>query len=166
METLFHDLRFGFRMLRKAPGFTIVAVIVLALGIGANTAIFSVVNAVLLRPMPFQDPERLVVVWETSPRTKKNNVANPQNFAEWRTRNRSFEAMAGYVPFQLSVSITGDGPPEDVPVNYITREFFPILGVQPAIGRNFLREEDVRSDDNVALISDGLCRRRYGADRN
>src|SRR6266436_1370830 len=102
MQTLLHDLRFGARMLRKAPGFTIVAVVVLALGIGANTAIFSVVNAVLLRPMPFQDPERLVVVWETSPRTKKNNVANPQNFADWQARNRSFEAMAAYLPFQFS----------------------------------------------------------------
>jgi putative ABC transport system permease protein len=166
MGGLWNDLRFAVRVLWKSPEFTGIALLALVLGIGANTAIFSVVNAVLLRPMPFQDPERLVVVWETSPRTNKNNVANPQNFAEWRTLNRSFEAMAGYVPFQLSVSITGDGVPEDVPVNYITREFFPILGVQPAIGRNFLPEEDTSSDDNVALISDGLWRRRYGADRN
>jgi putative ABC transport system permease protein len=166
MDSFCKGLRFGGRMLWKSLGFTGVALLALVLGIGANTAIFSVVNAVLLRPMPFQDAERLVVVWETSPRTKKNNVANPQNFAEWRTRNRSFEAMAGYVPFQLSMSITGDGAPEDVPGNYITREFFPILGVQPAMGRNFLPEEDVRSNDNAALISDGLWRRRYGADRN
>src|SRR5260370_14509390 len=116
--------------------------------------------------MPFEDPERLVVVWETSPRTKKNNVANPQNFAEWRMRKRSFEAMAGYVPFQLSMSVTGDGAPEDVPGNYITREFFPILGIQPALGRNFLSEEDLPNGENVALISDGLWRRRYGSDRN
>src|SRR5229473_2277419 len=166
MDSLWKDVRFAARVLWNSPAFTVVALLALVLGIGANTAIFSVVNAVLLRPMPFQDPERLVMVWEASPRTKENNVANPQNFAEWRARNRSFEAMAGYVPFQLSVSITGDGAPEDVPVNYITREFFPILGVQPAIGRNFLPEEDVRSGDNVALISDGLWRRRYGADRN
>jgi len=166
MDSLWKDLRFAARVLWKSPGFTGIALLALVLGIGANTAIFSVVNAVLLRPMPFQDPERLVVVWETSPRTKKNNVANPQNFADWRTRNRSFEAMAGYLPFQLSVSITGEGAPEEVPGNYITREFFPILGVQPAIGRNFLPEEDVRSDNSVALISDSLWRRRYGADRN
>jgi predicted permease len=166
MDSSWKDLRFAVRVLWKSPGFTGIALLALVLGIGANTAIFSVVNAVLLRPMPFQDPDRLVVVWETSPRTKKNNVANPQNFADWQARNRSFEAMAGYVPFQLSMSITGEGAPEEVPGNYITREFFPILGVQPAIGRNFRAEEDVRGDDNVALISDGLWRRRYGADGN
>src|SRR5260370_30892598 len=115
MDRFWKDLRFAGRVLRKSPGFTGIALLALVLGIGANTAIFSDVNAVLLRPMPFQDPERLVVVWETSPRTKKNNVANPQNFADWRTRNRSFEAMAGYLQFQVSVSITGDGAPDDVP---------------------------------------------------
>ncbi len=167
MDSLWKDLRFAVRVLWKSPGFTAIALLALVLGIGANTAIFSVVNAVLLRPMPFQDPDRLVIVWEKSPRTKKNNVANPQNFADWRARNRSFEAMAGYLPFQFTSSITGDGPPEEVPSNVITREFFPILGVQPALGRNFLAEEDVRDEHaNTAIISDGLWRRRYGADRN
>ncbi len=165
MDTLWKDLRFAVRVLWNSPGFTAIALLAIVLGIGANTAIFSVVNAVLLRPMPFQDAERLVVVWETSPRTKKNNVANPQNFADWQARNHSFEAMGGYIPFQFTMSITGEGSPEEVPGNYMTREFLPILGVQPALGRSFLPEEDARKDD-VALISDSLWRRRYGADRN
>jgi putative ABC transport system permease protein len=133
--------------------------------IPSTSAIFSVVNAVLLRPMPFGDPNRLVIVWEASPRTGKNNVANPQNFADWQKRNRSFEKMAAYVPFQQTMSLTGDGTPEEVPGNYATRDFFSILGVQPILGRDFLPEEDVPGDkNNVALISEGLWRRRYGAD--
>ena len=165
METLWKDVRFASRMLWKSPGFTAVALLALVLGIGANTAIFSVVNAVLLRPMPFPDPERLVMVWEASPRTEKTNVANPQNFADWQARNRSFEKMAAYVPFRITMSVTGDGTPEEVPGNYVTREFFSILGVQPMLGRDFLPEEDVAGDrNNVSLISEGLWRRRYGAD--
>ena len=165
MDGLGKDLRFAIRVLRRSPGFTGVALLALVLGIGANTAIFSVVNAVLLRPLPFRDPARLVVVWEASPRTGKNNVANPRNFADWQKRNRSFEKMAAYVPFQQTMSLTGDGAPEEIPGNYATRDFFSILGVQPILGRDFLPEEDVSGDRNkVALISEGLWRRRYGAD--
>ena len=165
MDSLWNDLKFSVRVLWKSPGFCAVALLALILGIGANTAIFSVVNAVLLRPMPFQDPERLVVVWEKSPRTGKVNVANPQNFADWQTRNRSFEKMAAYVPFQQTAAVTGDGAPEEIPTNFATRDFFSTLGVQPVLGRDFLPEEDVSGDrSNVAIISDGLWRRRYGAD--
>ena len=165
MDSLWRDLRFAIRVLWRSPGFSGVALLALVLGIGANTAIFSVVNAVLIRPLPFRDPSRLVMVWETSPRTGKNNVANPQNFADWQKRNRSFEKMAAYVPFQQTMSLTGDGTPEEVPGNYATRDFFSILGVQPIRGRDFLPEEDVAGDkNNVALISEGLWRRRYGAD--
>ena len=166
MDSLMKDVRFAARVLFNSPGFTVVALLALVLGIGANTAIFSVVNAVLLRPMPFQDPEKLVMVWETSPRTKKNNVANPQNFADWQKRNRSFEKMAAYVPFQLTMSVTGDGTPEEVPGNFATRDFFSILGVRPALGRDFLLEEDQPNAPRVVLISNGLWRRRYGADPN
>ena len=165
MDGLWKDLRFALRILWNSPGFSAVALLALVLGIGANTAMFSVVNAVLLRPLPFRDPGRLVMVWEASPRTGQNNVANPQNVADWQTRNRSFEAMAAYVPFQQTMSLTGDGAPEEVPGNYATREFFSILGVQPILGRNFLPEEDVAGErNNIALISEGLWRRRYGAD--
>ena len=159
-------MRFAIRVLWRSPSFSGIALLALVLGIGANTAIFSVVNAVLLRPMPFRDPSRLVLVWEASPRTSKKNVANPQNLADWQKRNRSFEKMAAYVPFQQTMSLTGDGTPDEVPGNYATRDFFSILGVQPILGRDFLPEEDVSGDkNNVALISEGLWRRRYGADQ-
>ena len=166
MDSLWKDFRFAARVLWKSPGFSAIALLALVLGIGANTAIFSVVNAVLLRPMPFKDPTRLVMVWETSPRGSRNNVANPQNFTDWQKRNSSFEKMAAYVPFQMTVSLTGDGAPEEVPGNYITREFFPVLGVRPVLGRNFLPEQDTTNAPDVALMSDGLWRRRYGADPN
>jgi putative ABC transport system permease protein len=166
MDSFWNDLRFAARVLWKSPGFTAVALLALVLGIGANTAIFSVVNAVLLRPLPFADPERLVTVRESSPQGVKDNVANPQNLADWQKRNRSFEKMAAYVPFSLTMSLTGDGTPEEIPGNYVTREFFSILGVHPAMGRDFLPEEELPNTPDVALISDGLWRRRYGADPN
>ena len=165
MDSLFKDVRFALRVLRGSPGFTAIALLALVLGIGANTAIFSVVNAVLLRPLPFPDPTRLVMIWETSPRTGQTNVANPQNFADWQKRSRSFEKMAAYVPFQQTTSLTGEGEPVEAPINFATRDFFSILGVHPILGRDFLPEEDVAGDrNNVALISEGLWRRRYGAD--
>jgi putative ABC transport system permease protein len=166
MDSVWKDFRFAIRVLLKSQGFTVVALIALVLGIGANTAIFSVVNAVLLRPLPFRDPSRLVMVWEYSPRTKKNNVANPQNFADWQKRSHSFEKMAAYLPFEFGMSITGEGNPEEVPGTYVTRDFLYLLGVQPALGRDFLPTEDRAGAPDAALISDGLWRRRYGSDRN
>src|SRR6266481_8117001 len=106
------DLRFAVRTLLKSPGFSVMAVLALALGIGANTAIFSVVNAVMLQRMPFEDPDRLVMVWEQSPRTGKTNVANPINFLEWQARNHSFERIAALVAFPSSLN--SDGEPEQV----------------------------------------------------
>ena len=149
METLWKDISLAIRVLRTNRGSTLVALLALVLGIGANTAIFSVVNAALLRPMPFRDPDRLVMVWEASPRTGKNNVVNPENFADWQKRNHSFEKMAAYVPFQLTMAVTGDGAPEEVPANFATREFFSILGVQPAMAAIFfpktMRQERITS---------------------
>ena len=152
MDGLVKDIRFAIRTLLNSPGFSLVALLALVLGIGANTAIFSVVNAVLLRPLPFQDPNRLAVVLETSPRSHKSNVANPQNVADWQRLNRSFEKIAAYVPFQLSMSITGEGTPEEVPGNYATVDFFPTLGIQPALGRNFLPEEDSPNASDPKIV--------------
>src|ERR1035438_5913691 len=111
MESLWNDLRFAGRMLLKNPGFTAIALLALVLGIGANTAIFSIVNAVLLRSFPFPDPDRLVTIWEKDPR-QHNNVLNPQNFHELQQRSHSFEGMAAFI--DSTVNITGDGNPEHV----------------------------------------------------
>lgn len=164
MEPLWKDFRFAIRLLLKNPAFTGVALAALVLGIGANTAIFSVVNAVLLRPLPFKDPERLAILLEYSPRTGKPNVINPQNFKDWERRNRSFEKMAAYI--DSTINLTGDGRPEQVYGGYVTREFFPVLGVSPMLGHNFLPEEDKSDSGQVILLSHGLWQRRYGADPN
>src|SRR5258708_23416089 len=112
MESLWKDIRFGIRILWKSPGFTFVALFALVLGIGANTAIFSVVNAVFLKPLPFHDPDRLVLVWEQSPRTSQTKVANPQNLADWIKRNHSFEKMAGDI--DTDMNLTGKVVPDGV----------------------------------------------------
>jgi putative ABC transport system permease protein len=164
MDSVWKDLRFAARVLWKSRGFTAAALLALVLGIGANTAIFSVVNAVLLRPMPFVDPGRLVSIRESSPKGEKDNVANPQNVGDWQKRNHSFEKIAAYIPFELTMSLTGGANPEEVPGNYVTGDFFPLLGVQPALGRNFLPEEELPSAPDVAILSDGFWHRRFGAD--
>lgn len=163
MESLWKDIRFGARMLWRAPAFTLVALFALVLGIGANTAIFSVVNAVFLKPLPFRDADRLAIVWEQSPHTHKTNVANPQNLADWMKRNHSFEDMGGFI--ETDMNLTGEGRPERVLGSYVTRDFFPVLGISPAIGRNFTAQEDVSSRDDTILLSYGLWQRRYGSDR-
>ena len=156
------DLRFAVRILAKSPAFSLMAAVALALGIGANTAIFSVVNAALLRRLPFADPDRLVMVMEQSPRTSRPNVINPNNFIAWQDRNRSFERIAALVEFDAS--LTGNGEPEVVPTLTVSDGFFEILGVRPLIGRWFTSHEDTPGNDNVAILSEGLWRRRYGSD--
>src|SRR5580704_1400590 len=126
------DIRFAFRMLLKSPAFTVMAVLALALGIGANTAIFSVVNAVMLQRMPFENPDRLVMVWEASPRTGEPNVVNPINFLEWQARNHSFERIAAI--FGGAASLTGQGEPEVTPEMVVSDGFFQIMGVKPMLG--------------------------------
>jgi len=163
MDALWKDFTFAIRVLRTNAGSTSIALLALVLGIGANTAIFSVVDAVLLRPLPFRDPGRLVMLWEKSPHTGKINSVNPQNFADWQSRNHSFEKMAAYIPFQITTNVTGDGEPEEIPTNFVTRDFFSILGVQPTLGRDFLPEDDTSRAD-LAIVSDGLWQRRYGSD--
>src|SRR5918992_1558630 len=165
METLIKDIRYGVRGLLKKPGFTVIALITLALGIGANTAIFSVVNAVLLRPLQFKDPERLVIVWEDAafagfPR----NTPAPANYVDWKNQTQSFEDMAA--THESSMNLTGDGEPERVATRRVTANFFPLLGMQPLMGRGFLPEEDRPQANKVVVLSYSLWQGRYGGDRN
>src|SRR5215217_74744 len=164
METLIKDIRYAVRGLVKRPGFTVIALMTLALGIGANTAIFSVVNAVLLRPLPFRDPEQLVIVWEDAtfagfPR----NTPAPANYVDWKNQNQSFSDMAATA--ETSFNVTGDGDPERVTAHSVTGNFFPVLGVQPLLGRGFLPEEDRPGANKVVVLSYKLWQTRYGGDR-
>ncbi|MBI3473725.1 MAG: ABC transporter permease [Candidatus Solibacter usitatus] len=161
MQTLLHDLRHGLRVLRKSPGFTAVAVLALGLGIGATSAIFSVIDAVLLRPLPYQDPDRLAIVWERSSRTD-TNVISPANFLDWRARNQVFEGLAAYVPSRAN--LTGSGEPEELPVQIVTANFFPLLGAEPLLGRVLQPEDDKPGAPRVVVISHRLWQRRFGGD--
>jgi putative ABC transport system permease protein len=160
METLLNDLRFGIRMMMRSPGFTLVALITIALGIGANTAIFSVVNTVLLRPLPYQNPNKLVVLWEKQERIDQESPSLP-DFIDWRDRNQSFEQMA--VARRDNINLTGSGEPERLLARQVTANFFSTLGVTPQIGRSFSDEEE-QSKSPVVLISDSLWRRRFDSD--
>jgi putative ABC transport system permease protein len=164
MQSLWQDLRYGARMLLKKPGFTLIAVLTLALGIGANTAIFSLVDAVLLRPLPFSDPERLVMVWEDATRIGfPRNTPAPANYADWKAQNKVFEELAALD--WRSYALTDEGEPEKVEAQAVTANFFPLLGVQPLLGRAFTPEEDKPGTNRVALISYGLWQRRFGGDQ-
>lgn len=163
MTGLAQDVRYALRQLRKSPSFTVVTVLTLALGIGANTAIFSVVNGVLLNPLPFHDASRIVSMFEATPNFFKGSISYP-NFLDWQRDNRSFEAMAAYR--STDGSITGTGQAEYVHAQRVSANFFPILGVNPILGRNFTSEEDRRGASPTALISEGLWKRKFASDRN
>ncbi|HEX6044623.1 MAG TPA: ABC transporter permease [Pyrinomonadaceae bacterium] len=159
------DIRYGLRGLLKRPGFTAVAVITLALGIGANAAIFSVVNAVLLRPLQFQDPERLAILWEDASFAGfPLNTPAPANYVDWKNQTQSFADMAA--THETSLNLTGDGEPQRVATRRVTANFFSVLGVQPLIGRGFLPEEDRPQANKVVVLSYPLWQSRYGGDRN
>lgn len=155
------DLRFGARMLLKQPGFTLIAIFTLALGIGANTAIFSVVNTVLLRALPYQNAEQLVMVWEKSQR-REQNVINLGNFFDWKAQNDVFADMATFADFRTN--LTGQGEPVEVPAQIATDNLFSVLGVQPLLGRAFTPEDAKQGQDNVVLLSYGLWQRQFGGD--
>ena len=164
MQTLWQDLRYGARMLRGKPGFTLVAVITLALGIGANTALFSVVNAVLLRSLPYKEPARLMTVWEAFLNAPgvQNPVA-PSNFVDWRDQNTSFENMVAYSI--NAVSLTEAGGPEKAIALYTSDDFLNLLGVDPLLGRAFARGEITQPGEmKVIVISHALWRRQFGGD--
>lgn len=160
-----YDLRFALRILLKNPGFTIVAVIALALGIGANTAIFSVVNTVLLRPLPYKDPERLVMVWEDASKTGyPRDTPAAGNYSDWRDQNQVFEGMAAFS--DESFNLTGAGDPERLEGIRVSANLFPLLGVEPQVGRVFTAAEDQPNSQRVVLLSYGLWQRRFGGDPN
>src|ERR1700734_2534172 len=158
MRTLIQDLRYGLRTLRKNPGFTAIAVLTLALGIGANTAIFSVVNGVLLRPLPFRYPSRLVLIAEKS--SFPVISTSRENYLDWRDHSHSFEAMEA--TRSGSITLTGAGEPERLNVRMATAGLFPLLGINAQVGRTFLPEEDRAGGAPVVLLSYGLWQRRFG----
>src|SRR5215813_9139040 len=160
LADLWQDLRYGARMLTKQPGFTLIAVLTLSLGIGANTAIFSIVNAVLLRPFPYKEPERLVILRE---RVSVGGGFSPSypNFVDWRVQNTVFDAISA-VRQNESFNLTGAGEPERVPGRLVSAEFFSTLGIEPLLGRDFLAEEDSPGATPAAILSYGFWRRRFG----
>jgi putative ABC transport system permease protein len=162
LETLLQDLRYGLRMLRKHPSFSLIAIVTLALGIGANTAIFSVVNAVLLRPLPFRESDRLVIIRETKLPQFSEFGVSPGNFLAWQKQNTVFERMVAFG--RPSFNLVGVGDPEPIQGMRVTDGFFAMLGAQPHIGRDFLPEEDQPGRSNVVILSHGLWQRRFGAD--
>lgn len=166
MNTLWQDVRYGVRMLLKSPSFTIVAIIALALGIGANTAIFSVVNGVLLRPLPFQNPEQLMMLWETdSTRGQQRGSVSYANFADWRDQNQVFERMAAVNTSDFTM--TGRGESARLQAAVVSADLFPILGATPMLGRTFLPEEDNPGDKGrVVILSQDLFNKRFSADPN
>ena len=163
MDTIIQDLKFAARTLLRRPGFVAVAVITMALGIGANTAIFSVVNGVLLKPLPYPNPDRLVVVAETSKEVPEIQVSYP-DYLDWRAQATVFEDIATRMP--AGFVFTGDGEPERIIGRWVSASFFPMLGVQPHLGRAFTEQEDSPSAERVIVLGYGLWQRRFGGDES
>jgi predicted permease len=165
MENLIRDIRFAARGLLKKPAFTAIAVLTLALGIGANTAIFSVVNAVLLRPLAIKDPERVMTFWHSAPAKGLEHLdLNDALFAYYRDRTRTFQSLAAFETGNFS--ITGGGEPEVVPAAIVTFNYFEVLGREPLYGRTFTAQEDTPGNNHVALLSYALWQRRFGGNPN
>ncbi|HET7840094.1 MAG TPA: ABC transporter permease, partial [Terriglobia bacterium] len=162
LETFAQDIRFGLRQLGRNPGFTAIAIFTLALGIGANTAIFSVVNGVLLNPLPFPEPDQLVALHASKPNFERGAISYP-NFLDWQKENHSFSAIA--VCRSISMNLTGMGEAERMNAEFITSDFFPLLGVKPQLGRTLFPGEDRIGAAPVVLISEGLWRRKFDSSR-
>ncbi len=165
MQTLLQDLRYGARMLFKHPGFTLIAVITLALGIGANTTIFSVINSLLLKPIPFPEADRIVLLWECQANDPNSrNIVSAPNFQDWQRQNEVFANMTIFDSAGKGYNLSGGGEPERVSGVRVAWNFFDTLGVKPRLGRAFLPEEETPGKHRVVVLSDGLWRSRYSAD--
>src|SRR5215468_5039631 len=167
METLFQDVRYAWRSLAKSPGFTFVALLTLILGIGANTAIFTVVNGVLLRPLPYHHSDRIVQVYDqNSERGTTYGPFSPQDFDDVKRNNNVYETLASYDYYAglTGMNLVGSGEPMRVETAYVSDGFFQTFGVSAALGRTLLPEENIVGRDKVVVLSDGLWRRRFGAD--
>src|SRR6185369_15447941 len=162
------ELKFALRTMRKRPAFSIITVLVLALGIGANTAIFSVVNSVLLQPLPFPEPNRLVQLWHTPPQKSFPGMTkfsiSPANYLDWKAQNRSFESMAIYG--NGMATLTGSGEPQFVPGTRVSPEFFSTLGVKPILGRTFATEDGSENAGKTVVLSENFWRTNFGGNPN
>ncbi len=165
METLWQDLRSGFRMLVSKPGFAIITTLTLMLGVGATISIFSVVNGILFRPLPYKDPDKIAAIWQNNTKigVKYDDVA-PGNFLDWRERNQSFEEMASATPFGFDIELQGE--PQNLKAWLVSDGFFQILGTSALIGRTFLPEDCQPGREHVVLMSHSMWQRQFGADRN
>ena len=168
VESIVADARFALRQLLKSPGFASMAILIMALGIGANTAIFSVVHAVLLEPLPYQDPDRLVHIWHVPPQSSFPGMTrfavSAANFLDWQRQNTVFSEMA--LASSTSLEITGQGKPETINASTVTSNFFSVLGVQPIYGRVFLPQEDQPGHNKEIILSYKLWQSRFASDPN
>src|SRR5438093_9202326 len=163
LEELRDDLKYAFRQLQHSPSFTLVATLTLALGIGANSAMFSLVDATLLRPLPYGEPERLVSIWENSA-TIARSYASPLNMLDWNARSGTFEKIAGFTPSVGGMVMAGaDGNAETVSRQWVTAGIFDVLGITPIAGRTFSAEDEARRA-NVVVMSEAFWRTRYNSD--
>jgi len=164
METLLRDIRYGIRSLAKRPGFTAIALLALTLGIGANTAIFTLVNAVLLRPLPFAEPDRLVWMFGNIRSGSNRASVSPLDYLDYRQQNSSFEQFAAQLSFPASINLTGSGEPEQLKAGAVTGNYFQALGGQPVLGRTFQLENEKPGNDQVAVLSYALWQKRFSGD--
>ena len=165
IEDLWRDFRFSLRSLLKRPGFTAIALLALALGIGANTAIFSLVNAVILQPLPYRDPDRLISVYGTRNRSTQGSVG-PTDFLDYRSQIKTFEQFAASGSMMLPMNLTGSGEPERLNASIITGNYFDTFGVRPALGRGFSLENEKTGQDHVTVLSHAFWQTRFGGDPN
>ncbi len=164
MESLLKDIRYGFRGLLKRPGFTVIALVALALGIGANTAIFSLVNAVIIRPLPFPEPDRLVWMYGNIRNGGNRASVSPLDFLDYRSQNKTFEQFAASITVPVAVNLTGSGDPERLSASAVTGNFFDAFGVAPAIGRGFTLENEKAGQDQVTVLSHAFWQKHFAGD--